>query len=257
MPAKPKNIDEYLALVTAEQRAALEKLRKQIHALAPEAEECINYGIAAFRLDGKSLVGFGAGANHCTFFPMSGHTVAQFQNELKGFETSKGAIRFQPNKPLPLALLRKLVNARLTDLVSSSKAAKPRKGLAASQTDTGVVEFLRKLKHPLKKDLEAVREIILGVSPKIGEGIKWSAPSFRTTEYFATMNVRDRDKVQLIFHLGAKVKDNTKKIQIADPKGLMKWLAADRCLISLGAGKEIQANRKPFEAIVRKWITYV
>src|SRR5262245_41223578 len=61
---------------------------------------------------------------------------------------------------------------------------------SSSQTDPAVIAFLRELDHPLKQEVEAVRQIILGVSPEIREGIKWNAPSFRTTEYFATLNLR-------------------------------------------------------------------
>src|SRR6516162_2299880 len=91
---KPTTIDEYLAGLGEEQRAALEKLRKTIKAAAPKAEEGISYGLAAFRLDGKPLVAFGAAANHCAFYPMSSTTVADHQQELQGYDTSKGTIRF-------------------------------------------------------------------------------------------------------------------------------------------------------------------
>ena len=111
---KPNPIDEYLMKVNPEQRAALETLRKRIRAVAPEAEECLSYGVPAFRLKGV-LVGFGASKNHCTFFPMTGHTVAAFAEELKEFETSKGAIRFTPERPLPAALVKKIVKARLAE----------------------------------------------------------------------------------------------------------------------------------------------
>ena len=117
MAAKPKTIDEYLATLSDDKRAALEKLRKTIKAIAPKAEECINYGVAAFRLNGKALVGFGAAATHCAFFPMSGHTVSAFKDELKHYETSKGTIRFQADEPLPATLVRKLVKARIADIV--------------------------------------------------------------------------------------------------------------------------------------------
>jgi uncharacterized protein YdhG (YjbR/CyaY superfamily) len=112
---KATSIDEYLAGVSGEQRAALQKLRKTIKAVVPKAEECINYGVAAFRLDGKVLVGFGAAKNHCTFFPMSGRTVHDHKDDLKEYETSKGAIRFQPGNPLPVALVRKLIKARIAE----------------------------------------------------------------------------------------------------------------------------------------------
>ncbi|MCI0639794.1 MAG: DUF1801 domain-containing protein [Gemmataceae bacterium] len=141
---------------------------------------------------------------------------------------------------------------------------------AASQTDPAVVAFLRDLDHPLKKEIEAVRKIILGVSPEIREGIKWNAPSFRlcsplapradnrrTTEYFATLNLRakdGKDRVWLILHRGAKAKDNTKELKIADPAGLLQWLAKDRCLVTFADQKEIKAKRAALERIVREWI---
>lgn len=116
MARKPKTIDEYLAALSDEQRAALEKLRKTIRAAAPQAEECINYGVAAFRLNGKCLVGFGAAKKHCSFYPMSGFTVAAHQDELKNYETTKGSIHFQPDKPLPATLVRKLIKARIAEI---------------------------------------------------------------------------------------------------------------------------------------------
>lgn len=118
---KPRTIDEYLAGVNADQRAALEKLRKTIRTVAPKAEECISYGLAAFRLNGRPLVAFGAWANHCAFYPMSSVTVKAFQDQLKGFETSKGTIRFSTDKPLPTALVKKLVKARIAASGGSSR----------------------------------------------------------------------------------------------------------------------------------------
>ena len=115
MAAKPKTIDEYLAAVSDDKRAALEKLRKTIKAAAPKAQECISYGLAAFRLDGKALVAFGAAANHCAFYPMSASTVAAHKDALKDYETSKGTIRFAAKKPLPAGLVRKLVKARIAE----------------------------------------------------------------------------------------------------------------------------------------------
>jgi uncharacterized protein YdhG (YjbR/CyaY superfamily) len=112
---KPKTIDEYLKGMKTDQRTALEKLRKTINAVAPKAEECISYGIAAFRLNGRLLVGFGGWLNHCAFYPMSSTTLTTFQKHLKGFETSKGTIRFSTDKPLPAALVKKLVKARIAE----------------------------------------------------------------------------------------------------------------------------------------------
>jgi uncharacterized protein YdhG (YjbR/CyaY superfamily) len=114
MATKPKTHDEYLAALSEDKRAALAKLRTAIKAAAPKAEECMSYGICAFRLNGM-LVGYGAAAKHCAFFLMSGRTVADHQDELGEYDTSKGTIRFQPDKPLPPALVRKLVKARIAE----------------------------------------------------------------------------------------------------------------------------------------------
>ena len=110
---KAKTIDEYLATLSEDKRAALEKLRKAIKAAAPKAEECISYQLPAFRLNGRMLVWFGATAKHCAFYP--GAVVEAFKSELKDYDTSKGTIRFQPDHPLPAALVRKLVKARITE----------------------------------------------------------------------------------------------------------------------------------------------
>lgn len=115
MAGKPQTHGEYLAALSDEKRAALEDLRKTIKAAAPRAEECISYQLPAFRLDGKMLVAFGATANHCAFYPMSSSTVQTHKDELKDYDTSKGTIRFQADKPLPDTLVRKLVKARIAE----------------------------------------------------------------------------------------------------------------------------------------------
>ena len=114
MAAKPKTIDEYLATLSDDKRAALQKLRKAINAAAPKAEECISYGLPAFR-QRVMLVGFGATANHCAFYLMSSSTVDAHKDDLKEYDTSKGTIRFPADKPLPVALVRKLVKARIEE----------------------------------------------------------------------------------------------------------------------------------------------
>jgi len=119
-----KTIDEYLAGVNPRQQAALQKLRQTIRAVAPSAEECISYGIPAFRLNERSLVFFGAWADHCSFYPGSSATLKKFRDDLKDFETSKGTIRFSPQEPLPAALVKKLVKARMAengDLVNKNR----------------------------------------------------------------------------------------------------------------------------------------
>ena len=111
---KVKTVDQYLARVSDDQRVALQRLRKTIRAAAPGAEECISYQLPAYRLNGM-LVAFGATAKHCAFYPMSASTVAAHRKELEDYDTSKGTIRFQPDNPLPAALVRKLVKARIAE----------------------------------------------------------------------------------------------------------------------------------------------
>jgi uncharacterized protein YdhG (YjbR/CyaY superfamily) len=119
---RPFTIDEYLARASAKQRPLLQRLRRTIRAVAPKAEECISYGLAAFRLNDRPLVAFGAWANHCAFYPMSSSTIAAFGDELKGFDTSKGTIRFTTEKPLPVSVVKKLVRARV--MQNKAKAMK-------------------------------------------------------------------------------------------------------------------------------------
>jgi uncharacterized protein YdhG (YjbR/CyaY superfamily) len=119
-------IDEYLAALSEDKRAALERLRRAIRAAAPRAEECISYQLPAFRLDGKMLVWFGAAANHCAFYP--GAVVEAHKDELKDFDTRKGTVRFQPDHPIPAAVVRKLVKARI-----ARNAARPRRATGGAR----------------------------------------------------------------------------------------------------------------------------
>jgi len=118
----PTTIDEYLATVSDEHRIALEKLRKTIRAAAPKAEECISYQIPTFKQNGM-LVSFGAWEKHCAFYP-GARPLELHKDELKNFEVSKGTIRFQPNKPIPQALVRKMVKERVAQNESKLKRKK-------------------------------------------------------------------------------------------------------------------------------------
>lgn len=146
-----------------------------------------------------------------------------------------------------------------TPRTTSKTAPGPRPpGEAAAQADPAVEAFLRELEHPRKPEIEAVRRIILGVSPTIREGIKWNAPSFRTTEYFATFHLRTRDSVRLVLHTGAKARATAATgLDIPDPSGLLQWLAKDRCLVSLADGAQVEARRAALEAILRAWIRHL
>jgi uncharacterized protein YdhG (YjbR/CyaY superfamily) len=118
--AKPQTIDEYLAPLSREKRAALQKLRRAIKSAAPKAEECISYQMPAFRLGRRMLVWFGAGANHCAFYP-GAFPIQAHKDELKSYRTSKGTIRFPADRPLPATLVRKLVKTRIAEREMASR----------------------------------------------------------------------------------------------------------------------------------------
>ncbi|HEY7232918.1 MAG TPA: DUF1801 domain-containing protein [Gemmatimonadaceae bacterium] len=114
MQPKPANVDDYLSPLSADKRAALERLRSVIKSAAPNAEECISYNIPTYKLDGKMIVSFGAAANHCALYA-GAHPIKAHEAELAAYDTSKGTIRFQPDHPLPDALVRKLVKTRVAE----------------------------------------------------------------------------------------------------------------------------------------------
>lgn len=119
MTAKPKTFDEYLDSVDADKRTALEDMRWAIHALVPGLAETISYGLPTFKFEGKGLAALGAWAGHCAFYPMSGTVIAALGDQLRGYETSKGAIRFQPNRPLPSAVVKRIVELRIAEIRNS------------------------------------------------------------------------------------------------------------------------------------------
>jgi uncharacterized protein YdhG (YjbR/CyaY superfamily) len=119
-----KTVDEYLETVSDDHRVALEKLRKQIKAAAPKAEECISYGVPTYKQNGM-LLSFGAAKNHCAFYPGAA-PVEKHKEQLASFDLSKGTIRFQPNKPIPATLVKQIVKERLAENESRAKKKKRR-----------------------------------------------------------------------------------------------------------------------------------
>lgn len=112
---KPTTFDGYFAALQPAQRALLEKYRRAIHTVAPGAEEYLGYGLAGFKFNGRPLVYLGAWEKHCALYAANPKTQAKFAEDLRGFEVSRGTIRFTVEKPLPLALVKKLVKARAAE----------------------------------------------------------------------------------------------------------------------------------------------
>jgi uncharacterized protein YdhG (YjbR/CyaY superfamily) len=114
-PSGSSEIDSFLADLPPEMREPLEALRRTIAAAAPDAVEGIGYGVPAFKYRGRPLVSFGAGKNHCSFYVQSPAVIDAHRDELAGYDTAKGTIRFAPDEPLPAGLVTKLVKARIAE----------------------------------------------------------------------------------------------------------------------------------------------
>ncbi|MEQ8279059.1 MAG: DUF1801 domain-containing protein [Deltaproteobacteria bacterium] len=111
-----KDVDAYLAKLDDAPRASLEKLRATILKIVPDAEEGIAYGMPAFKVNGKAVAGFGAFKKHLSYFPHSGTVLEAVGDAVAKYETSKGTLKFPVDKPLPKALVQKLIRARQREL---------------------------------------------------------------------------------------------------------------------------------------------
>jgi uncharacterized protein YdhG (YjbR/CyaY superfamily) len=123
LPKSPKTIDDYLATVPEVPRLTLQKMRKAIRSAAPDAVEGLGYGMPSFKYRGRPLIYMSASKNHCALY---GPAVVEFQDDLSGYDTSKGTIRFPHNKPLPATLVKKLVKSRMKD-IEAAEGAKRKK----------------------------------------------------------------------------------------------------------------------------------
>ncbi len=117
---------------------------------------------------------------------------------------------------------------------------------------------MKTLRHPAEKEIQALRAVILQVHPSIREGVKWNAPSFRTSEYFATTNLRTKVGVGVVLHFGAKVRRvAANRSSIKDPQKLLTWVAKDRATAAFADMNDLVAKKKAFQSVLRQWITYV
>ena len=110
-----KEIDEYLATLDEPARATLSQLRETIVAVFPDAEQCISYGMPAFKLRGKTIAGFAAFRSHLSYLPHSGSVLSQLAKETEGYAQTKASLHFTVDKPLPTTLVRKLLDVRMAE----------------------------------------------------------------------------------------------------------------------------------------------
>ena len=107
-----QEIDQYLDALEEPKRATLARLRQTILEILPEADQGISYGVPAFKVRGKAIAGFAAFKNHLSYLPHSGSVFPQLHDELEGYTTSSGALRFGIDEPLPVPLVEKLIAVR-------------------------------------------------------------------------------------------------------------------------------------------------
>jgi uncharacterized protein YdhG (YjbR/CyaY superfamily) len=114
-----KEIDDYLGTLDEPKRATLAELRDTIVAIAPDAEQCISYGMPAFKLRGKTIAGFAAFKSHLSYVPHSGAVIPRLAKETEGYTKTKGSLHFPVDKPLPRKLVKKLLDVRITEAFGS------------------------------------------------------------------------------------------------------------------------------------------
>ncbi len=109
-------IDAYFSKLEQPHRGTLEQLRQAIRSIVPDADETISYGSPAFQIRGKAIAGFAAFKDHLSYLPHSGSVLSRLHDEVAGYKTSKGALQFAVDRPLPKALVKKLIDARLEEI---------------------------------------------------------------------------------------------------------------------------------------------
>jgi uncharacterized protein YdhG (YjbR/CyaY superfamily) len=110
-----QEIDQYLGALDEPKRAMLTQLRDTIVAIVPDAEQCISYGMPAFKLRGKTIAGFAAFKSHLSYLPHSGSVILQLAKETEGYTKTKGSLHFPVDEPLPKKLVEKLLDARMAE----------------------------------------------------------------------------------------------------------------------------------------------
>lgn len=168
MAVESTSVEAYLAALSADRRATLERVRERVRAAAPNAEEGMRYGVPAF-IQGKPIAGYGAAAQHCAYYPMSGAIIEAFAGDLKGYQTSKGAIRFPVGAPPPPSLIRKLVKARLAEIAApaSPRRTATRKAPVRRATQASPSRQPRAKRPPVAHSVEeALQEVKRGASQR-------------------------------------------------------------------------------------------
>jgi uncharacterized protein YdhG (YjbR/CyaY superfamily) len=258
MMTKPTNIDEYVAGFPGETQKILEQVRATIKKAAPGAEETISYGIPAFKLNHGYLIYFAGYKSHIGLYPAPVNNEV-FSKELSSYKTGKGSVQFPLNKPMPLALVTKIVKFRVKENVEKLNAKKTVKTPTKSITNPAritklpdeerVVSFINKLEPTVKDEVGSVRKIIKKAAPLLKERIKWNAPSYHYLQQdLFTFGPHKNGKTMLVFHHPAIVKIKS---------GLLQGNYKDRRLIHFSGKPDVSKKKKELERIIKELVQLV
>lgn len=262
MKSEVKNVEAYLAAREKDVRVILEKVRKTIKAAAPNAEEVISYGMPAYKEHGI-LVYFAANKNHTGLYPTAAG-IKEFESELEPYKFSKGAIQFPYNAHLPLKLISRIVKFKLRENVNKLNLTKKKRGVlqkSDEQTDPkSVLAHIHALDPATGQMVNAIRKIILGADPTIGERIKWNNPSFFYTGEMKPFNPKEykremavfnlyKGRIMLVFPSGAKVKDTSGILEGAYKDG--------RRIVIFEDMADVKAKAESLKSVIIKWIKLV
>jgi len=246
VPAKTP--DQYIAGFPAAVKKRLEEIRKTIRDNAPDAVEGISYGMPGFKYLGKPLVYFAGYENHIGFYATpTGHEV--FKKDLAGYKTGKGSVQFPLTEPLPLALIKKIVQFRVKENEGMAAAKKKitatpvkKKATPADKEAGQVKQWLDKQEPAMRKEIDVVRKLIKKAAPALNERIKWNAPSYYTTVDLFTFGPYKNKRILLVFHHPAIVEINSP---------LLEGEYKDRRLVYFNSSKEAVKNEKELSRIIR------
>lgn len=250
-------VDEYIGSFPSSVRSLLKKIRRVITITAPAAEEIISYGIAGYKYHGM-LIYFAGFKNHVSLYPAP-RTDGTFKKELAAYEGGKGTVQFPIGKPLPLDLVKRIVRYRIrqNEEKSGLKKRKTKTGAALKKeiktTDESRVNaWMDQLQPAVRKDIDVVRKLIRSASPKLGERLKWNAPSYyyspaadaeKPLQDIVTFGPYRNQRILLVFHHPAVVK-------VKSP--LLEGAYKDRRLVYLQDGKEALQKKKELLRIIRE-----
>lgn len=257
----PNDIDNYIAGFPMETQEILQQLRLVIRNTAPNAQESINYGIPTFKLQGN-LVHFGGYKNHIGFYPAPSG-IEKFKKELSVYQGAKGSVQFPLNKPLPLALVKKIVQFRVKENLEKGafKATekKPLKPLKKSDGEQ-VREFIQQLEAGPGKIIDTIRQIILNTDKEIGERIKWNNPAFYYLGEMKPFNPKEykrdiavfnlyKGRIMLVFPDGAK---------LHNPAGLLEGDYKDgRRTAGFKDLKDVTYKKNALQQVIKEWIRMI